>query len=183
MRKIICAINITLDGFCDHTAGIVDDDLHEYYTEFMGKMGISVMGRKTYELMENYWPEVAKNKTGTDSEIRFAENFDEIQKIMISRSRKSVTWNNSSIISENVIEEISKLKEGSGKQISVGSPSIISLLTRNNLVDEFMLLIHPIILGTGLKLFKEIAQRVDLELLATKAFNSGVIVTHYRVKP
>ena len=173
---------MTLDGFCDHTAGVVDEDLHGYYAEFMGNMGISVMGRKTYELMENYWPEVAKNKTGNDSEIRFAENFDEIQKIMISKSRKSVTWNNSSIISENVIEKISKLKEGNGKPISAGSPSIISLLTRNNLVDEFILLIHPIILGTGLKLFKEISQRVNLELISMKSFNSGVIVTHYRVK-
>jgi dihydrofolate reductase len=182
MRKILVAINVTVDGYCDHTAVIADDDLHKFYSDFLDKIDISIMGRVTYQLMESYWPNVAKKKIGTEAEILFAEKLNNIQKIVISRSLENVTWQNTSIISENMVEEITKLKQQNGKPITIGGLSIISQLTKKGLIDEFFFVIQPIILGKGMKLFSNFDKQVDLELISKKSFDSGSMVVHYCVK-
>ena len=173
-------MNMTLDGFCDHTAGIADDELHQHYNELLKSGDILIYGRITYQLMESYWPLIVKDPTGNKQEDEFAVLIDNISKIVYSRTLKNVEWKNSELRSEINKEELLELKEQPGKDILVGSPSLIVALTKLNLVDEFQLCIQPIILGSGLTLFKNITDRIDLKLLRTKSFGSGAVVHYYK---
>src|SRR4029078_12387430 len=122
MRKLIAAMNMTLDGFCDHTAMIADDEIHEHYNEVLRNAGILIYGRITYQLMESYWPSVVENPTGNKPTDDFAVLIDNISKIVYSRTLKNVDWKNSTLKKEIVKEEILELKQQSGKNIFVGSP-------------------------------------------------------------
>jgi dihydrofolate reductase len=179
MRKIIAAINMTLDGFCDHTAGIADDEMHEHYNELLRSAGILLYGRITYQLMESYWPSLVKNPSGNKPEDEFAVLIDNIPKIVFSRTLKNVSWKNSKLKNEVIKAEISELKHQADKNILVGSPSLIAAFTQLDLIDEYQIAVHPIILGSGLPLFKNVKDRVNLKLLKTKTFGSGVTVLYY----
>jgi dihydrofolate reductase len=179
MRKLIAAINMTLDGFCDHTAGIVDDELHEHYNEILRTGDTLLYGRITYQLMESYWPEVVKHPTGNSAEDKFAVLINNISKVVFSRSLTKVGWKNARLATKSLKEEVLELKQQTGKAIFAGSPSIISKLTQLDLIDEYQLCIHPIVLGSGLPLFRNITDRKNLKLIKTKPFNSGAIVLYY----
>ncbi len=170
---------MTLDGFCDHTAGIADDELHQHYNELLSSAGTLLYGRKTYQLMESYWPTVVKNPTGNKPTDEFAVLIDNIPKIVFSRTMKNVDWKNTTLKNEVIKEDVLELKQQAGKNIGVGSPSLIAALTKLDLIDEYQLCVHPIILGHGLILFKNITDRIDLKLLKTKTFGSGVIALYY----
>jgi dihydrofolate reductase len=178
MRKIIAAINITLDGFCDHTAGIADDELHQHYTDLLNNSGTILYGRITYQLME-YWPPIVKNPTGIKSVDDFAVAIDNISKIVFSHTLKTVDWKNTKLATNDLKEEVLQLKQQEGKDILIGSPGLISALTQLGLIDEYQLCVHPVILGKGLPLFKNINEKIILKLLKTKTFNSGAIVLYY----
>ena len=173
MRKVIAGINMTLDGFCDHTAVIADDELHQHYNELLSNADTIIFGRITYQLMESYWPSVVKNPTGNKPEDEFAVLIDNISKIAFSRTLKNVDWKNTKLKKEVIKEEVLELKQQAGKNILVGSPSLIVALTRLDLIDEYQLCVHPIVLGNGLPLFKNIKDRINLKLLKTKTFGCG----------
>jgi dihydrofolate reductase len=182
MRKLIAAINMTLDGFCDHTAGIADDELHEHYNQLLSTADTILWGRTTYQLMESYWPAIVKNPTGNKPEDKFAVLIDNISKIVYSRTLKNVDWKNTKLKKEVVKEEILELKQSrnsGSKNILVGSPSLIVALTQLDVIDEYQLCVHPIILGRGLPLFKNVKGRMNLKLLNTKPFGSGVVTLYY----
>ncbi|ESU27134.1 dihydrofolate reductase [Flavobacterium limnosediminis JC2902] len=179
MRKLIAAINMTLDGFCDHTAVIADEELHSHYNELLRNAGALIYGRITYQLMESYWPSVVKNPTGIKSFDEFAILIDNIPKIVYSHTLKNVDWKNTILKGEIIKEEISALKQQAGKDIFVGSPSLIVALSQLDLIDEYQLCVHPIVLGSGLRLFKNIEHRIDLKLLNTKTFDSGAVTLYY----
>jgi dihydrofolate reductase len=179
MRKLVAAINITLDGFCDHTAGIVDDELHEHYNEVLQSGDTLLYGRITYQLMESYWPEVVKHPTGNKPEDEFAGLIDNISKVVFSHTLKKVDWKNARLATRSLKEEVLELKQQPGKAILAGSPSIISKLTQLDLIDEYQLCVHPIILGSGLRLFNSIVDRKNLKLIKTKPFGSGAIILYY----
>ncbi len=179
MRKLIAGINMTIDGFCDHTAGIADDETHQHYNELLKSADVILFGRITYQLMESYWPSLVKNPTGNQPEDDFAVLIENISKIVFSRTLNSVDWNNTQLKSEIIKEEILELKRQSGKPILVGSPSLIVALTQLDLIDEYQLNVQPIILGSGLPLFKNIRDRVDLKLLRTKNFRCGAVMHYY----
>ncbi len=170
---------MTLDGFCDHTAMIADDELHQHYNELLRNAGILLYGRITYQLMESYWPSIVKNPTGNKPTDEFAVLIDNIPKIVFSRTLKNVDWKNSELKNEVIKEEILELKQQSGKNIFVGSPGLITACMKLNLIDEYQLCVQPIILGNGLPLFKNITDRINLKLLKTKIFGSGSIVLYY----
>jgi dihydrofolate reductase len=178
MRKLIAAINMTLDGFCDHTAMTADDEIHQHYNELLSNAGTLLYGRITYQLMESYWPSVVKNPTGNKPMDEFAVLIDNISKIVFSRTLKNVAWKNTELKKEIIKEEVLELKQQAGKNILAGSPSLIVALARLDLIDEYQLAVQPTILGTGLPLFKNIKDRIDLKLLKTKTFGCGA-VTHY----
>ena len=181
MRKIIAAINMTLDGYCDHTAMVPDDEIHQHYSELLKSADILLYGRITYQLMESYWPTLVKDPSGNKAEDEFAVLIDNIQKIVYSRTLTNVDWKNSTLKHEIIKEEILELKQQAGKNILVGSPSLIVALTQLGIIDEYQLNIIPTILGSGLQLFKNIKNRVDLKLLKTKTFGSGAIILYYEL--
>lgn len=179
MRKVIAAMNMTLDGFCDHTAGIVDDELHQHYNEILATGDTLLYGRTTYQLMESYWPEVVKQPTGNKPEDDFAILIDNLTKIVFSRTLEKVDWKNSKLATRSLKEEVLELKHQTGKSILAGSPSIISQLLELDLIDELQLCVHPVVLGKGLPLFKNITDIKVLKLCRTKTFGSGSIVLYY----
>lgn len=184
MRKLIAAMNMTLDGFCDHTAMIADDDIHQHYSELLNNADTLIYGRVTYQLMESYWPTVVKSPTGNKPTDDFAVIMDNIPKIVFSHTLKNVEWKTARLATLDVKEEITALKQsrnnGSG-DILVGSPSLIVTSMNLGLVDEFQICIHPIIETKGLSLLKNIHDRINLKLLKTKNFtNSGSIALYYK---
>ena len=182
MRKLIAAINMTLDGFCDHTAMIADDEIHQHYNELLSNAGTLIYGRITFQLMESYWPSVVKNPTGNKPMDEFAILIDNISKIVFSRTLKHVDWKNTKLKKEVIKEEVLELKQsgnGGSKNILVGSPGLIVALTQLDLIDEYQLAVQPIVLGRGLPLFKNVKDRVNLKLLKTKTFSCGAVALYY----
>jgi dihydrofolate reductase len=179
MRKLIAAINMTLDGFCDHTAMIADDEIHQHYNALLSNADTLIYGRVTYQLMESYWPTVVKNPTGNKPTEEFAVLIDNISKIVFSRKLKNVDWKNTKLKREVIREEVLELKQQAGKNILAGSPSLIAALTQLDLIDEYQLCVQPIILGNGLPLLKNINHRINLILLKTKTFGCGAITLYY----
>ena len=178
MRKLIAAMNMTLDGFCDHTAMIADDEIHQHYTELLRTGDTVIYGRVTYQLME-YWPTVLKSPTGNKAMDEFAVAIDNISKIVFSHTLKNVEWKTARIAKRSVEEEILELGKQRGGDIFVGSPGLIVQCTNLNLIDEYQLSVQPTIAGKGLSLFKNINKRVDLKLLKTKTFGCGAVIFYY----
>jgi dihydrofolate reductase len=178
MRKVVAAINMTLDGICDHTAGIPDEDLHKHYAELLDNAGIILYGRTTYQLMQ-YWQTLLKNPSGQKSMDDFALAIDRIPKIVFSKNLKNTGWDSARLATREIEKEVSELKQQPGKDILAGSRSLIIQLINLNLIDEFQICIHPTIEGKGLQLFDKIKDRTIFKLLKTKIFGSGAIVLYY----
>ena len=170
-------MNMTLDGFCDHTAMGADDEIHEHYAELVRNAGMLLYGRITYQLME-YWKTVVENPTGNRAMDDFAEAIDNTKKMVYSRTQ-NVDWKDTELRREIDKEEILGLKQQEGNDIFVGSPSLIVAFTKLGLVDEYQLGIHPVIVGSGLPLFKNITDRIDLRLLNTNTFACGAVFHYY----
>ena len=180
MRKVIASMNVTFDGFCDHTAGIANPELHDYYTDMLNNAGPILYGRTTYQLMEVFWPTIVRNPTGDKHMDDFANAIENVSKVLFSRTIKSVTWNNARLATKNLGDEVAELKQQPGNDIFVGSPSLIAELTKLNLIDVWQLCVHPVIAGQGLPLFKGITERIVFKLLKTQTFKtSGHVVFHY----
>ena len=179
MRKLIAAMNMTLDGFCNHTAMIADDEIHQHYNDLLSSADTLIYGRITYQLMESYWPTVVQNPTGNKPADEFAVLIDNISKIVYSRTLKNVEWKNSTLKKNIIKEEVLDVKRKPGKNIIVGSPGLIVAFAQLDLIDEYQLGLQPTIEGSGLPLFKNIRDRINLKLLKTKTFSSGVIALYY----
>ena len=180
MRKLIAAINMTLDGFCDHTSMIPDDELLQHYNELLSNADTLLYGRITYQLMESYWPVIVKNPTCNQPTDHFAVLIDNIPKIVYSHTLENVDWKNTILKREVIKEEVLELKQQTGKNILAGSRSLIVTLMQLDLIDEFQLCVHPIILGNGLPLFENIKDRINLNLIKTKTFGCGSVIHYYK---
>lgn len=178
MRKVIAAINMTLDGFCDHTAIIPDEEIHEHYSELLKSGDVALYGRITYQLMQ-YWQTLIKNPSGEKSMDDFAKAIDKISKIVFSHTLKDTEWDSAKLSNKSPEETVSELKQQPGKDIFVGSRSLIITLLNLNLIDEFQLCVHPVIAGSGLPLFENIKGRIELKLFKTKTFGSGAVIFYY----
>lgn len=178
MRKVIAAINMTVDGFCDHTAVNPDEQIHDHYTDLLNNADTILYGRITYQLME-FWQPFIEKPSGEKSMDDFAISIDKIQKIVFSHTLKSVNWESATLATRKLEEVVLSLKQQTGKNVFVGSPSLIVQLTNLNLIDEFQLCVHPVIVGNGLPLFKNITDRTELKLVKTKTFNSGAVILYY----
>ena len=178
MRKVIAAINMTLDGFCDHTAGVADEELHQHYSELIDNAGVILYGRTTYQLMQ-FWQTLLKNPSGEKSMDDFAISIDKIQKLVFSNTLKDTGWDSAKLANRPLDEEVLELKQQSGKDILVGSRSLIIQLLNSNLIDEFQICIHPVIEGKGLPLFDQIKDRIVFKLVKTKSLHSGATVFYY----
>jgi dihydrofolate reductase len=180
MRKVIFAINITLDGCCDHTKQVADDETHEYFTHLMREVDLLVFGRKTYQLMVPFWPDVAKTQSMTKASNEFARTFDSIHKIVFSRSLDSAEDKNTRIVRTNLHDEMLKLKREPGNNILVGGVDVPSQLIQLGLIDEYRFIVGPIVAGEGRRLMEHVSlQRLQLKLVESQIFASGCVALRY----
>lgn len=181
MGKLIAAINMTLDGFCDHTAINPDDEIHQHYADLLSSADTVLYGRITFHLME-YWRTVVENPTGNKATDEFALIMDKIPKIVFSHSLKNVEWESAKLATRSLEEEVLELKQSlnqGSKDILVGSRSLIIQLMKLNLIDEYQLCVHPVVAGGGLSLFENMQDRKALQLIKTKTFGSGAVTLYY----
>jgi dihydrofolate reductase len=181
MRNVIYAINLTLDGCCDHTKMIANEELLEHYTQLLGEVDLCIYGRKTYQLMVPYWPDIAKKQSETKAENEFALSFDSVNKIVFSRTLDSAEDQNTRIVRTDLRAGILKLKQEQGKNILVGGVDIPSQLIELGLVDEYRFVIGPIIAGEGRRLMEGVSlpERLQLKLVESKIFKSGSVALRY----
>jgi dihydrofolate reductase len=181
MRNVIYGINITLDGCCDHTKQLADDETLEYFTHLMRDVDLQVFGRKTYQLMVPYWPEVLKDPSATKADTEFARAFVSIDKVVFSRSLDSAEDGNTRIVRGNPHDEILKLKQEPGKNILVGGIDIPSQLIQLGLVDEYRIVVGPIVAGEGRRLLDGVSlqERLQLKFVESKIFKSGCVALRY----
>ena len=181
MRNVIFAINITLDGCCEHSKQFADDETHEYFTQLLGEVDLQVFGRKTYQLMVPFWPEVAKNQSMGKASNEFARAFDCVKKIVFSRSLDRAEDRNTRIVRTNLGDEILRWKQEQGKNILVGGVSVPSQLIELGLVDEYRFVIGPILAGEGRRLLESVSlpERLQLRLVESRIFKSGCVALRY----
>jgi dihydrofolate reductase len=182
MRKLIYAINQTLDGCYDHTlVGPPDPEVFQYYIDLVRGADAFVYGRKTYELMVPYWPDAAKDESSSKAEVEFGEAFCGVDMVVISKSLDKVEGKNGQIVRANLKDEILKLKEQEGSYMLTGGVEIPSQLIQLGLVDECLFLIYPIFGGKGKRLFEtvDLTERSRLKLVETKVYESGSVLLRY----
>ncbi len=182
MGLLTFALNVTLDGCVDHRAGIVDDEMLDYFTTLMDAAGAMLFGRTTYELMEDAWPAVARDEAAPRAEREWARKLEAKPKYVVSASRRDFPWNNTFRVEGELREAVSKLKEATPRGVLVGSPALSASLERLELIDEYRLVVHPVLAGHGPTLFQGLERSRQLELVSTHRLKSGVMAMHYRRK-
>ena len=184
MRRLILFMHISLDGF---VAGLnggmdwihVDEEMFEYAGNQTDMADTALYGRVTFQMMESYWPTAADQPNATKHDIQHSKWYNSVTKIVVSKTLQQ-GFSNTKIISDNIADEIKKIKQQPGKNILIfGSSSIVHQLMQDNLIDDYWLFINPLLLGTGIPLFKNIKDRINLKLLENKILASGVIGLHY----
>lgn len=178
MRNVVFAINISIDGCCDHTFAAPDDELMNFFTGLIQEAGVLLYGRISYELMVPYWPEVAKDQSGTKEENKFAEALTGKPKVVFSRTLQHAE-SDTQIMRGNLEEEVRKLKRQPGGPISVGGVDLPSQLMALGLINEFHFVVHPVIVGKGRRLDIDLPQKLNLKLVGSRTFASGAMAHHY----
>jgi dihydrofolate reductase len=185
MRKIIFSIPITLDGYIEGPNReldwvIADDELHDFYSQLLKNADMILYGRVTYELMVSYWPTALDNSSIPESMIRFANTLNPMHKVVFSKTMKNAGWNTSVVDTLNP-EEILEMKSEQGKDILLGGgASIAQTFMQHGLIDEYQLLVQPVAIGIGKPLFNGIHDRLKLNFIWSRPFQSGVIALCYR---
>lgn len=185
MRKLVWSMNVSLDGFVEGPNGddwvIADAELHQYGAAQLRSADAIPFGRVTYQLFVDYWPTAAANPASTDSMIDFANtiNSERLTKIVFSKTLDRVDWN-ARLLRDIVPEEIIKMKEQPGQDLVIAGASIGSTMAQMGLIDEYELLVHPVVLGSGKPMFNGIQHRLNLTFLRPQTFRSGVVVLRYQ---
>ncbi len=184
MRKLIVLMHASLDGFVAGPNGEMDwikinDKMFDEVGKLTDNADAVIYGRKTFDMMAAYWPTAGLQPGASKHDIEHTNWTNKVQKIVFSRTRTYSDWKGTTFISDNMKEEVLKLKNQPGKDILlIGSPSIIHQMLKLDLIDEFWININPIILGEGVPLFKD-AIRTSLKLTESIIFDDGVIGTRY----
>ena len=173
---------MTLDGCCDHTKGNADEEIHEFYAHLLREVDLLVFGRKTYQLMVPFWPDVAKNHSGQSKAMNdFAQAFNASKIVVFSQTLDRAESENTRIVRTNLQDEILKLKQEPGKNILLGGVSLPTQLIELGLVDEFLFVFQPIVVGEGRRLLEDVSlpERLQLKLVESKIFKSGSVALRY----
>ena len=182
MGKLTFAINVTLDGCVDHREGIADAELHEHFTRLMEGAEAMLFGRVTYEMMESYWPAVARDENAPADERDWAQKLDKKRKYVVSRSRHDFPWQNTIHLSGDLGEAIVALKAKTAGEVLLGSPALATQLEKLGLIDEYQFVVHPVLAGHPPTLLPGLERSHQLELLAAHRFAAGQMAMHYRKK-
>jgi dihydrofolate reductase len=180
MGLLIFALNVTLDGCCDHREGIADDALMRHYTKLMDDVGGMLFGRNTYELMEGAWPAIARDPKARPAFRTWARKLEAKPKYVVSNTRRDFPWVNTIRIEGDLREAITALKRRTPRGIAVGSPMLSGTLEKMGLIDEYRLLVHPVLAGHGPTLFADLNLSSRMKLLEVKRFKSGAMALRYR---
>jgi dihydrofolate reductase len=179
MSKLVFTMNISLDGVADHKVAMADDELHEFSTRLMNTVDMILFGRVSYQLFESYWPVAHEDPHATRSDIEFADKINAIPKMVFSRTLQKASWNNTQLVKGDMLQEVLRLKQATGGSLSIAGISLIQTFMKLKLIDEYWLLVQPVIWGKGRRLFEHIDDRIELKLVDTQTFKSGVVVLHY----
>ena len=171
---------MTLDGCIDHTQGIADDEMHDYWTQLMDQSGAMLFGRVTYEMMEEAWPAVARDDTASRAMREWAQKLEAKVKYVVSGSRIDFPWQNTIRVEGDLREAILALKAKTERGILVGAPRLSTALEELGLIDEYRIVVHPVISGRGPTLFHGLSNARQLELVSAQRFKSGVQALHFR---
>lgn len=180
MGLLTFGINVTLDGCCDHAAGIADDELHDYFTRLMSDAGAMLWGRTTYEMMEGHWPAVARDEGAARAEREWAINLESKPKYVVSTTRREYAWQNTVHVQGDLREAVQRIKGQTPAGVLVGSLTLAAELQRLDLIDEYHLVIHPVIAGRGPRMFEGLATARQLERVAVRGFKGGQTAIHLR---
>jgi dihydrofolate reductase len=158
----------------------VDDEIFDFAGNQTDHSDMAVYGRKTWEMMEAYWPTAADKPGATKHDIQHSKWYNNVPKVILSNTLREEKLKNTKVLNENLKSEIVQLKKQPGKDIIIfGSPGASHSLMQDDLIDEYWLFINPVLLGNGIPVFKNISQRIRLQLKETHSFNSGVVCVHY----
>ncbi|MGG0186405.1 dihydrofolate reductase family protein [Bacillus rhizoplanae] len=189
MRKVILQIHVSLDGFTAGPNGemdwlvphVITDEAYQYEYDLYSTVDTVLLGRANYEGFFSFWPAVATNPASRKNDIDFSKWLNDIPKIVFSRTLEKAEWKNSRLIKENIAEEISKLKQQPGRNMLImNSTSIAQAFMQLGLIDEYRINVFPVVLGSGLPLFKEITDRINLKLVKNNTFKTGVVSLVYQ---
>ncbi|MDI4643662.1 MULTISPECIES: dihydrofolate reductase family protein [Cohnella] len=187
MRKLVLFMHVSLDGYASDSEGGLgwipyNEEFEKYAEEVVAEVGSPVYGRTTYRMMESYWPTVLDDPNESTHSLEHARWVQDVKKIVISSTMDKAEWNNTMLIKDNIAEEIKALKEQPGKNLVIfGSPGAAKTLLELGLIDEFLLTICPVVLGSGKSAFDGV-EKIRLKLLSSRTFDSGIIATRYAVE-
>jgi dihydrofolate reductase len=184
MRKVIYAMSVSLDGFIEAADGDLswsfpDEELHQHFNDLESTIDVHLYGRRLYENMAAFWPAADENPSAPQYEIEYARIWRNMPKIVFSKTLDQVGWN-SRLVRGNIAEEVNKLKEQSGNDLSVGGAGLASSFMQLGLIDEYRLYIHPVVLGGGKPMFRPLQDQINLRLVETRTFGSGVVLLRYQ---
>jgi dihydrofolate reductase len=184
MRKIVLMMSVSLDGFIEGPDRqidwhLVDDELHNHFNEQLGARGAFLNGRVMYELMAGFWPTADSDPSSTGPMVEFARIWRDMPKIVFSRTLERADWN-TTVVRNVVVEEIMALKAQPGGDLSLGGADLAEAFMRHNLIDEYHLYVHPVVIGRGKPLFRASDATIDLRLAETRTFGNGVVLLRYQ---
>jgi dihydrofolate reductase len=184
MGRLRFSMSVSLDGFVDSPERSldwvrVDEELHEVFNEEARSMDTFLYGRRMYELMAGYWPAGDRDPAATPAMVEFARIWRTTPKVVFSRSLDAVE-HGSRLVREDAVAEVARLKSASEADMDVGGPTLAGSLIAAGLVDEYRLYVHPVVLGGGTRFFPPLDERVDLELVESRTYRSGVVLLRYR---
>lgn len=178
-------MHTTLDGFAAGPNGEmdwihIDDEIFDYAGNRTDNADTGLYGRVTYEMMDAYWPTAAHNSNASKHDVEHSEWYNRVEKVIISKTMRGKDSNKRTVISDNIPERVTALKQQEGGEIVMfGSPGLAHTLMQYNLIDDYWLFVNPVLLGKGIALFKDLDERISLKLIETKTFASGVVCLHY----
>lgn len=184
MRKLSYALLVSLDGFIESKDGslswaVPDEELHQHFNDQEREIGLFLYGRRMYETMAAFWPTVYVNSAFPQYIIEYAQIWKDKPKLVFSQTMEQVGWN-ARLVRGDIATEVRKLKEQPGAEMSVGGAAIAAALMQSGLIDEYALYVHPVILGGGKPMFAALREAIDLRLVETRTFGSGVVLLRYQ---
>lgn len=185
MRKVIYSMMVSLDGFIENPNReinwiLIDEELHIFANNQQAEIGTYLYGRRMYELMAEFWPTADMNPSAPEYIVEFAHIWKKMPKIVFSKTLEKVEWN-SRLVRGDIAGEIRKLKQQPGKDMAIGGSTIASSCVQLGLIDEYQLFIQPVVLGSGTPFFPLLDNKINLRLVETRTFGSGVVYHRYQL--
>lgn len=182
MGLLTFSLNLTLDGCVDHQEGVADDETHAFFTRLMDESGAMLWGRVTYEMMESYWPAVARGEEAAAPAVyEWAVKLEAKAKYVVSSTRQNFPWTNSHRVTGDLGAGIQRLKDATPAGVLLGSGKLATALDRLDLIDDYRFLVHPRIAGHGPTLYQDgLASTRRLDLISAAPLRNGAVAMHYR---